>query len=703
MIHRLVVLSLLALAGCGEPGVNPAPTDGGADAPPVDQGAVDAGTDLLAGGRKTLALLAGGLGGPGSADDTGTAARFSAPYGVAGDGAGNLYIADTNNCTLRKMVIATGVVTTLAGTAGRCGSADGTAAAARFDGPAGVASDGAGTLYVADTQGHTIRKVVIATGAVTTLAGAAGQPGSGDGIAAAARFNTPHGVAADGAGNLYVADTANHTVRKIAIATATVSTLAGAPGQGPGGSDGVGAAARFNAPQGVVSDGAGNLFVADSGNHTIRKVVVATAAVGTLAGAAGQADTTDGVGAAARFFYPTAVAVDGAGDLFVADTENGTLREVVIATGLVTTLAGTAGRQGSVDAVGAAARFSTMYGVAVDGAGDLFVADTYNHEIRRVVVANGAVTTVAGAAAQAGSVDAVGAAARFDAPNAMVDDGAGNLYVADNRGTIRKVVIATGDVSTLAGTAGQYDSTDGVGAAAHFSRPNGLAVDGAGNLYVTEFEGCVVRKVVLATAAVTTLAGAAQQVGDVDATGSAARFGPLSGVTGDGAGNLYVVDPINFAIRRVEIATAQVTTLARIDTGSPWGIAGDGAGNLYVTDDINSTILKVAIATGAVTRLAGAPGQTGGDDGVGAAARFDHPKGIASDGAGSLYVADTRNHAIRKVAIAGGAVSTFAGVAGVARVHPGPLPAELAFPVAAAVTAASDVVVSDENSLLIIR
>ncbi len=642
MIHRLVVLSLLALAGCGEPGVNPAPTDGGADAPPVDQGAVDAGTDLLAGGRKTLALLAGGLGGP--------------------------------------------------------GSADGTAPAARFDGPAGVASDGAGTLYVADTQGHTIRKVVIATGAVTTLAGAAGQPGSGDGIAAAARFNTPHGVAADGAGNLYVADTANHTVRKIAIATATVSTLAGAPGQGPGGSDGVGAAARFNAPQGVVSDGAGNLFVADSGNHTIRKVVVATAAVGTLACAAGQADTTDGVGAAARFFYPTAVAVDGAGDLFVADTENGTLREVVIATGLVTTLAGTAGRQGSVDAVGAAARFSTMYGVAVDGAGDLFVADTYNHEIRRVVVANGAVTTVAGAAAQAGSVDAVGAAARFDAPNAMVDDGAGNLYVADNRGTIRKVVIATGDVSTLAGTAGQYD-----GAAAHFSRPNGLAVDGAGNLYVTEFEGCVVRKVVLATAAVTTLAGAAQQVGDVDATGSAARFGPLSGVTGDGAGNLYVVDPINFAIRRVEIATAQVTTLARIDTGSPWGIAGDGAGNLYVTDDINSTILKVAIATGAVTRLAGAPGQTGGDDGVGAAARFDHPKGIASDGAGSLYVADTRNHAIRKVAIAGGAVSTFAGVAGVARVHPGPLPAELAFPVAAAVTAASDVVVSDENSLLIIR
>ena len=178
-----------------------------------------------------LTLIAGGLGGPGNTDGTGAAARFNLPFGVAVDGAGNLYVADSNNHTIRKVVVATGVVTTLAGTAGMSGSTDGTGAAARFNNPYGVAVDGAGNLYVTDRTNHTIRKVVVATGVVTTLAGTAGMSGSTDDTGAAARFNNPSGVAVDGAGNLYVADSNNGTIRKIVVATSSVTTIVGAAGR----------------------------------------------------------------------------------------------------------------------------------------------------------------------------------------------------------------------------------------------------------------------------------------------------------------------------------------------------------------------------------------------------------------------------------------------------------------------------------------
>ena len=223
------------------------------------------------------------------------------PDGVASDGAGNLYVADSENNTVRKVVVATARVTTLAG-AGRPDIADGTGAAARFNDPAGITSDGADNLYVADTADSTIRKVVVTTGAVTTLAGA-GWFGSADGIGAAALFNHPEGVACDGAGNLYVADTGNNTIRKVALASGAVTTIAGAVGQS-GGADGTGAAARFSGPTGLTSDGAGNLYVADTANSTIRKIVIATGVVTTIAGRGQRPAARTGPGAAARFSSP---------------------------------------------------------------------------------------------------------------------------------------------------------------------------------------------------------------------------------------------------------------------------------------------------------------------------------------------------------------------------------------------------------------
>lgn len=603
-----------------------------------------------------VSTFAGTAGIPGSADGFGTAASFATPLALATDGA-NLYVADTDNHIIRRIVIATGQVTTLAGTAGTFGSVDGVGSAASFFLPAGIASDGA-NLYVADIYDHTIRKIVIATGQVSTLAGSTAMPGSADGIGTAARFRNPTGIAADGS-NLYVSDMANNRIRKIVIATGEVTTLAG--NYLPGSADGVGGAAGFNKPFGITTDGV-NLYVADSANSTMRKIVIASGQVTTLAGSAGSAGSADGTGAAARFNLPSGLASDGA-NLYVADTDNNTIRQIDAATGVVNTLAGTAGTAGSVDGTGTAARFNSPQGITTDGL-NLYVADKANHTIRKVVIATGQATTLAGTAGMfaTGNGDGIGAAARFRFPAGITTDGA-NLYVVETLyNSVRKIVIASGEVTTLAGTAGTIGvgSADGIGAAARFDMPTGITTDGI-NLYVTDSANNTVRKIVIATAQVTTFAGTAGASGSTDGVGAAARFSYPKGIASDGA-NLYVVDSYNYTVRKIVIATGQVTTLAgtagmlgsadgigaaaRFNFMS--GITSDGV-NLYVSDGgSNNTIRKIVTATGEVTTLAGMVGWWGSADGSGSTARFYQPEGITTDGV-NLYVADSRNNAIRKL------------------------------------------------------
>ena len=262
------------------------------------------------------------------------------------------------------IVVATGAVTTLAGAPGSGGSANGIGAAARFSGPLGVASDGAGNLFVADTGNQTIRKIVISSRTVTTLAGTAGQAGSADGAGAAARFNDPSGIAVDG-GNLFVADTRNHTIRRVAIATGAVTTLAGV-------------AASLSAPISIASDGAGNLFVADVNDAVVRKVVIATRAVTTLAGIAGQYGAVDGIGTAAGFNGPASVTSDGAGNLFVGDSN--LVRKVVIQTGVVSTVLGSPGWQG-VSVGGLPISLTGVSGIAVLPTGDLAIVDAVENAV----------------------------------------------------------------------------------------------------------------------------------------------------------------------------------------------------------------------------------------------------------------------------------------------------------------------------------
>ncbi len=381
----------------------------------------------------TFTTLAG-YAGSGSADGTGSDARFFEPQGVAVDSASNVYVADRSNHTIRKVTPA-GVVTTLAGLAGSVGTPDGAGSAARFGYPQGVAVDSAGNVYVADGWNYTIRKVTPA-GVVTTLAGLARSGGSVDGTGSAARFYWPSGVAVDSAGNVYVADTYNNTIRKVTPA-GVVTTLAGRAGSW-GSADGTGSAARFDYPSGVAVDSAGNVYVADLSNHTIRKVTPA-GVVTTLAGLAGSSGSADGTGSAARFRQPSGVAVDSAGNVYVADNANNTIQKVT-PMGVVTTVAGRAGilNSDSADGTGNAAQFEYPSGVAVDSAGNVYVADTVNATIRKVTPAR-VVTTVAGLAGSYGSADGTGSAARFYGPYGVAVDSAGNVYVADTQNnTIRK-------------------------------------------------------------------------------------------------------------------------------------------------------------------------------------------------------------------------------------------------------------------------
>jgi sugar lactone lactonase YvrE len=418
----------------------------------------------------------------GSADGTGTDARFHYPSGVAAGPDGTAYVADTYNHTIRQITSA-GVVTTLAGS-GTYGSDDGVGAYARFAAPMAVASDRAGNLYIADQGNNTIRKIAQA-GIVTTLAGTAAKAGSADATGAEARFYEPTGATADSAGNLYLADTRNHTVRKVTSA-GVVTTWAGLAGK-EGSSDGIGAEARFYFPSDVAADSMDNVYVADEWNDVIRKIT-SGGAVTTLAGMAGAPGSADGAGAQARFYRPTGLALDRADNIYVADHDAHTIR-MIKPLGVVTTLAGTPGASGRVDGTGADARFAEPTSVATDTSGNVYVADSANHAIRKITP-EGVVSTLAGTLGASGSADGTGAEARFNNPRGVATDPAGDVYVADTGNqTVRKIT-AAGVVTTVVGQAGRVGFSPGA-LPGNLAGPRRLAIRGA-QLYVTLRNGVAV-------------------------------------------------------------------------------------------------------------------------------------------------------------------------------------------------------------------
>ena len=345
-------------------------------------------------GDANVTTFAGTSGAKGSTDGTGAAARFNYPRGVVVGADGTVYVGDTFNHTIRKMTSA-GVVTTLAGSVGSNGLVNGQGTAAKFTYPIGVAIGGDGAVYVADFTNGSIRKISTG-GVVSTLAGT-GFAGNVNATGTAASFYGPAGVAIGADGTVYVADSANHKIRKI-TAAGVVTTLAGSGVAGR--ADGTGAAATFNNPEGVAVGADGMVYVADSRSNTIRKITAA-GVVTTLAGS-GSTGSANATGTAASFNYPTGIAVAADGTVYVADRDNMRIRKITAA-GVVTTLAGSGSYSGT-DGPGAAASFAFPYGVAVGVDGTVYVADNNNHTIRKITAgdARPIVTTTAATAVTGG-------------------------------------------------------------------------------------------------------------------------------------------------------------------------------------------------------------------------------------------------------------------------------------------------------------
>jgi len=346
----------------------------------------------------------------------------------------------------------------------------------------------------------------------TTLAGVPGATGTNDGIYQAVRFDFPAGIAVDAAGSVYVADFLNHAIRKMTAsgtnwAVGTIAGLAGTAGY----ADGTNSDARFNRPTGIAVDTAGDLFVSERYNHTVRQIraVGTDWVVSTVAGLALVAGHDDGTNSDARFYLPSGIAVDRSNHLYVADTSNFTIREIVQAgtNWVVSTIAGSVTNYGFMDGTNTDALFDFPYDVAVSSAGKLYVADWGNNAIRELsrFGADWVVETIAGWSGSSGANDGTGAGATFNSPAGVAVDSVGNVYVADQgNSTIRKIIPGQTNwmVSTLAGQALKTGSTDGLGTNALFKKAWGIAVETTGALLVTDYGNSTVRGgVVLASAA----------------------------------------------------------------------------------------------------------------------------------------------------------------------------------------------------------
>ena len=637
-----------------------------------------------------------------SVDGTNSSALFGYPVGIARDAAADLFIADFHNNTIRRLSLlgTNWVLTTLAGLTGQSGTADGTNSDARFNNPLDIAVDSATNLYVADTYNNAIRKIapVGTNWVVSTWAGTANPALSGakDGTGGAASFFIPAGIASDGAGNIYVADSAYGLIRKVVPSGSfgKVTTLAGGFSLGGGFADGTNRNALFKNPSGIAVDSQTNLYVADSGNHALRKLTLfgSNWVVTTPAGTPGVPGSTDGTNNSAQFDSPDAVAVDNAENVYVADTANYTLRLITpLGTNfVVSTLAGLPSTPGSSDGTNSDARFMFPVGLVGDGAANLWVADSANCAVREVSPAgtNFVVRTIAGSP-DARRTDGTNTGATFWNPSGMARDQAGNIYVADaGNNTVRRIAAAGTNrlVTTLAGLPGCAGTQDGTNAGARFNGPVGIVVDTTTNIYVSDTQNHTIRKLSPAGAdwVVTTLAGLPGTSGAVDGTNSSARFFNPAGLALDSAGNLLVCDQYNNAIRMVSPLGTNwvVTTVAGVASlfsrgfadgtngtarfAYPSAIAAGLSGNFYISDLANARVRSLIPAgtNWVVTTIAG--GSVGSADGTNTAAQFNLPQGICADSSGNLFVADSQNRTLRKLAPAGTnwVVTTVGGLAG---------------------------------------
>jgi uncharacterized protein (TIGR03437 family) len=631
-------------------------------------------------------------------------APLGAVAGIALDGNGNIYLTDPNNCLVMK-VNSQGILSVVAGngTPGYSGS-NGPATSAALNAPHAIAIDASGNLYIADAS--SIRKVT-AAGVITTIAGATLPGYSGDGGPAInASLSAPSAIVIDAAGDLLIADSGNHRVRKIAPG-GIISTVAGTGRADFSGDGGQAANAALNAPSGLALDAAGELIIADSGNQRVRKVTTA-GVISTIAGNGTVGFAGDGSAATnAELSSPSGLAIDSTGNLFISDSGNQRVRKVT-STGVISTVAGN-GPKGFANDGGNAilALLDNPLGIAVDGSGKVYVADSGNERVR--TVSAGIINTVVGNGAYSfGGDGGAASSAYLSHPEGLTIDANGNLLIADTgNNRIRKWTPA-GLISTIAG-----NGTGGPALAGELNGPSSLATDSRGSVYIADTQNGAVEKIV---------------GGPVPVVASQANFAPCNvvdptdvigftptGVAVDSSGNIFISD---VSVSRIlEVSGGKIKAIAGNPNGcfpsgfagdggpalsaalnNPSGIAVDSSGNVYFSDSGNNRVRKISGGNIATFAGSGGYGYTG-DNAPAANAGLANPQGLWMDGKGNLYIADTGNHRVRMVnpagiitTVAGNGLATFSGDGGT------PVLASLNSPQGVAVDKLGNIFISDTGN-----
>ncbi len=581
-----------------------------------------------------------GTGNCGFGGDLGPAAsaQLNGPLGAAVDSAGNLYIADTLNNRIRKVVLSTGVITTVAGNGNIYFNGDGTATSASLFNPSDVAVDTMGNLYIADTLNNRIRE--LSGGNINTIAGNGNYGPIGNGTATLATMAYPRGVAVDSNGNVYIADTGNGAVRMVTTSAGTISTLA----------------TSLNNPNGVAVDSMGNVYVADTNNNVIRKISGTN--VSLYAGNFTNGYFCDGCGPLnAELSLPQKVSVDSAFNVYIADTGNSRLRKVVNG-GIISTVVGdglsdnlTGGTATSVQIVGP--QFA-----AKDSSGNLYISDL-SCNVYKVTSGTNAVSLFAGSNACGYGGDNISATAtQLNKPAGIAVDSAGNVYIADS-GNNRIREVSGGTITTVAGNGTFGYNSDNIPATnAWLEFPVAVALDSSNNLYIADKDSNRIREV--SGGMITTVAGSGGYgYNGNNIPASSAELVNPEGVAVDSSGNIYIADTGNHIVRKVSggfistvAGTPQASGSSSAYLNSPASVAVDSAGNIYIADTNNQRIQKVTGST--VSTIAGteAFGYNGDNPAAGStatSANLNYPNGVSLDSSGDVYVADTNNNRIREL------------------------------------------------------